>query len=136
MRQQMRTFDTYTHINDLKEAGFDEKQAAVIIKSLVDSRETDISHLATKEQVVALENKLTSKVDKLTSRVENIEKTMATKEQLDSSIAKLEGKIYALDASLQKQMMEMQMTIIKWVVGTMIAFSGIILAGFKYIAGI
>lgn len=93
MRQQMRTFDTYTHINDLKEAGFDEKQAAVIIKSLVDSRETDISHLATREQ-------------------------------LDSSIAKL-------DASLQKQMMGMQMTIIKWMVGTMIALSGIILAGIK-----
>lgn len=125
MSQQMRTFDTYTHINDLKEAGFDEKQAAVIIKSLVDSRDNDLSRLATKEQVNAIEH-----------RVGNIEKTMATREQLDSSIAKLEGKIHALDASLQKQMMEMQMTIIKWVVGTMIAFSGIILAGIKYIAGI
>jgi hypothetical protein len=82
MRQEMRAFDTYTHINALKKAGFKEEQAAVIIKSLVDSRETDISHLATKEQ-------------------------------LDSAIARLET------------------TLIKWVVGTMIAFSGIILAGIK-----
>jgi capsule polysaccharide export protein KpsE/RkpR len=82
MRQQMRSFDTYTHINDLKKAGFNEEQAAVIIKSLVDSRDNDISHLATKDQ-------------------------------LESAIAKLET------------------TLIKWMVGTMIAFSGIILAGIK-----
>ena len=105
----MRTFDTYTHINDLKAAGFDEKQAAVIIKSLVDSRETDISHLSTKEQVTALESKLVSKVDKLTSRVENIEKTMATKED----------------------MKDMHISTLKWMIGTMIAFSGILLAGIK-----
>ena len=102
MRQQMRTFDTYTHINDLKEAGFDEKQAAVIIKSLVDSRETDISHLATKEQVTALESKLVS-------RMENIEKNMATKED----------------------MKDMHISTLKWMIGTMIAFSGILLAGIK-----
>ncbi len=98
MRQQMRTFDTYTHINDLKEAGFDEKQAAVIIKSLVDSRETDISHLATKEQVNVLK-----------TQVEALAKTMATKEDLK----------------------DMHISTLKWMIGTMIAFSGILLAGIK-----
>lgn len=93
MRQQMRAFDTYTHINELKKAGFNEEQAAVIIKSLMESRETDTSHLATKEQ-------------------------------LESSIDKL-------NASLQKQMHEMHVSLIKWMVGTMIAFSGIMLAGIK-----
>ena len=42
MRQQMKAFDTYTHINELKKAGFNEEQAAVIIKSLMESRETDM----------------------------------------------------------------------------------------------
>jgi hypothetical protein len=82
MRQQMRAFDTYTHINELKKAGFNENQAAVIIKSLMDSRETDTSHLATKEQ-------------------------------LDSAIAKLET------------------TLIKWMIGTMIALVGVIIAAIK-----
>ena len=100
----MRAFDTYTHINELKKAGFNEEQAAVIIKSLVESRDTDISHLSTKEQVNALEH-----------RISNIEKTMATKEQLDSSIAKLET------------------TLLKWMVGTMMAFASIIIAAIKFL---
>lgn len=96
MRQHMRAFDTYTHINELKEAGFNEKQAAVIIKSLVDSRETDTSHLATREQVSALEIKM--------NKIDN---------KIDIAVAKLEA------------------TLIKWMIGTMIAFSGILLTGIK-----
>lgn len=65
----MRAFDTYTHINELKKAGFNEEQAAVIIKSLVDSRETDISHLATKEQINALDKKIDVSIAKLEAKI-------------------------------------------------------------------
>lgn len=102
MRQEMRAFDTYTHINELKKAGFNEEQAAVIIKSLVDSRETDISHLATKEQVNA------------------IEKVMATKEDLKT-----------LEVSIHKQISQLHASTLKWVVGTMIALVGVIIAAIK-----
>ena len=125
MRQKMRTFDTYTHINDLKEAGFDEKQAAVIIKSLVDSRETDISHLATKEQVISLEtqvNVLKIQVGAIEHRVGNIEKTMATKEQVE---------MLAKTMATKEDMKDMHISTLKWMIGTMIAFSGILLAGIK-----
>jgi capsule polysaccharide export protein KpsE/RkpR len=105
MRQTMHSFDTYKHINELKAAGFEEKQAAVIIKSLVESRETDISNLATKEQV----SEIKTQVAVIEHRVSNIEKTMATKEELK----------------------DVQITLIKWMVGLMIAFTGIILAGFQ-----
>lgn len=98
MRQEMRAFDTYTHINELKKAGFNEEQAAVIIKSLVDSRETDISHLATKEQLSEVKN------------------------QLVEQIARLDTKISDTHTNT-----------LKWMVGTMIAFAGIILAGIKLI---
>ena len=86
----MRAFDTYIHINELKKAGFNEEQAAVIIKSLVDSRETDTSHLATREQ-------------------------------LESAVAKLEAKISDTHTST-----------LKWMVSTMIALVGIIIAAIKF----
>ena len=89
MRQQMRSFDTYTHINELKKAGFKEEQAAVIIKSLVDSRDNDISHLATKEQINSLRNEM------------------------------------------KNMILETHASTLKWMIGTMLAFSGIILAGIK-----
>lgn len=101
MRQTMHPFDTYKHINELKAAGFEEKQAAVIIKSLVESRETDISHLATREQVSELKTDI--------ALIKEQMKSFSTKEELK----------------------DVQITLIKWMVGLMIAFTGIILAGFQ-----
>jgi UPF0288 family protein (methanogenesis marker protein 3) len=97
----MHSFDTYKHINELKAAGFEEKQAAVIIKSLVESRETDISHLATREQVSELKTDI--------ALIKEQMKSFSTKEELK----------------------DVQITLIKWMVGLMIAFTGIILAGFQ-----
>lgn len=116
MRQQMRAFDTYTHINELKKAGFNENQAAVIIKSLVDSRETDISHLATKEQVNAIEHRLVT----IEHRLVTIEKTIVTKDQIN--ILRNEMKAMILDT---------QANTLKWMVGTMIALVGVIIAAIK-----
>lgn len=107
MRQEMRAFDTYTHINELKKAGFNEEQAAVIIKSLVDSRETDISHLATKEQINKLEASTKEQINALDKKI-------------DVSIAKLEAKISDTHTST-----------LKWMVSTMIALAGIFIAGIK-----
>jgi DNA-binding transcriptional regulator YhcF (GntR family) len=118
MRQQMRAFDTYTHINELKKAGFNEEQAAVIIKSLVDSRETDISHLATKEQV----NKLEASTKEHISEV---------KTQLIERMGKLEVSVHKEIADLHKAISDTHTSTLKWMVGTIVAFAGIILAGIK-----
>ncbi len=107
MRESIRMFDTYIHINELKKAGFNEEQAAVIIKSLLDSRETDISHLATKEQVAKLE--------------------VSTNTQF----AKIEGDIASLRSEMKAMVLETQASILKWMICTMIAFTGIILSGMK-----
>jgi len=118
MRQQMKTFDTYTHINELKKAGFKEEQAAVIIKSLVDIRETDISTLATKDQVNVLRNEIDGLKKDTKSQIDSLRND--TKSQIDS----LRNKTKAL-------ILETHASTLKWMVGTMIAFSGIILAGLK-----
>ncbi len=49
-------FDTHKYIKELESSGFNEKQAEVIVKSLLDSRDYDLSKLATREQVNALQN--------------------------------------------------------------------------------
>jgi hypothetical protein len=118
MRQEMRAFDTYTHINELKKAGFNEEQAAVIIKSLVDSRETDISHLATKEQV----NKLEASTK---------EQIFEVKNQLIERMGKLEVSIHKEIADLHKQISDTHANTLKWIVGTMIALVGVIIAAIK-----
>ena len=138
----MKAFDTYTHINDLKKVGFKEEQAAVIVRSLMDSRETDLANLATKDQV------------------NNIERTMATREQLVEAIAEVRAEIKEqitelrteingqitgvkeqiaeLRAETNRQITELrteikdlQINLVKWMIGLMIAFSGIIFAGIQ-----
>lgn len=117
----MKAFDTYTHINKLKEAGFNEKQAAVIIKSLVDSRETDISHLATREQVNELKNDTKKQISEVKDQVIALEiKLNKIDSKIDIAVAKLESKIS-----------EMHTSTLKWMIGTMVAFSGILLTGIK-----
>ena len=125
MRQEMRAFDTYTHINELKKAGFNEEQAAVIIKSLLDSRETDISHLATKEQVAKLETSTKEQVAKLET---------STKEQIfevKTQINTLDKKIDVSVAKLEAMILDTHASSLKWMVGTMIALVGIIIAAIK-----
>ncbi|MHC0449637.1 MAG: hypothetical protein ACRY3E_06150 [Candidatus Lariskella arthropodorum] len=48
-------FDTHKHIKELQACGFDEKQAEVLVKSLLHSRDYDLERLATKEQVNLLQ---------------------------------------------------------------------------------
>ncbi len=97
MEPEMYIFDSYQYVKDFQSAGFNEKQAELIVRSLLKSRDTDLSHLATKEQFVALKEQ------------------MATKDQLETAVARLEASM------------------IKWMVGFMITFSGIIIAAFKII---
>jgi len=60
MKAIMHTFDTHKHIKELQATGFDERQAEVIVKSLFESRDYDVSKLATKEQVFVLEKDVKS----------------------------------------------------------------------------
>ena len=61
-----KTFDTHKYIKSLQESGFNEKQAEMLVKSLLESRDFDLSILATREQVA----KLDGKIDKVESNLE------------------------------------------------------------------
>jgi chromosome segregation ATPase len=84
-----KTFDTHKYIKSLQESGFNEKQAEMLVKSLLESRDFDLSILATREQVARLDGKidkiesnLNTKIDKVES---NLEKQIsATREQVSN----------------------------------------------------
>jgi len=61
-----KTFDTHKYIKSLQESGFNEKQAEILVKSLLESRDFDLSILATREQVARLDGK----IDKVESNLE------------------------------------------------------------------
>ncbi|MBY0580226.1 MAG: CCDC90 family protein [Rickettsiales bacterium] len=61
-----KTFDTHKYIKSLQESGFNEKQAEMLVKSLLESRDFDLSILATREQVARLDGK----IDKVESNLE------------------------------------------------------------------
>ena len=103
---QVHAFDTHKYVKELQATGFKENQAESIIRSILESRSNDVSHLATKEQVNALDTK-----------IDALEKAMSTKDELKS---------------LEIKIIESQNTMIKWMIGTMFAFSGLIMAAFKF----
>lgn len=109
MEPRIFMFDTHQHVKDLQSAGFNEKQAEVIVKSLLESREVDMSHLATKDQVSALDNKIND-IDK----------------KIDISVAKLETRIS-----------ETQNSTLRWMLASMFTFTsiiiGVIIAAIKYV---
>ena len=102
-----QTFDTYKSVKALVAQGFKEPQAEVIVNAIAESREFDLSKLATKEQVNALAKVVEEK---------------ATKEQVNA----LRDEMRALIA-------ESHASILKWMVATMITFSGVIIAAVAYL---
>lgn len=81
VKQEMYTssnFDTHQIMKSFINAGIEEVQAEAIVMAIAQSKDYDLSKLATKEQLELVKQQVT-----------NIEKVMATKEDL----AKLEANI-------------------------------------------
>jgi predicted PurR-regulated permease PerM len=80
-----KTFDTHKYIKSLQESGFNEKQAEMLVKSLLESRDFDLSILATREQVAQLDGKidkvesnLNAKIDKVESKIDALSNTISS----------------------------------------------------------
>ena len=108
-----KTFDTHKYIKSLQESGFNEKQAEMLVKSLLESRDFDLSILATREQVSKIESNLNAKIDKVES---NLEKQIsATREQVsnvDNKIKELSNTISSNKYDIIKWMVTLFITII------------------------
>ncbi len=76
------SFDTHKYFKELEASGFNEKQAEVLVKSLLDSRDYDLSKLATRDQVMAIEKD-----------IEYLKANMSTKAELKEEIANVKYDI-------------------------------------------
>jgi len=64
-----KTFDTHKYVKSLQESGFNEKQAEVLVKSLLESRDFDLSILATREQVSEVKSELQKEIAEVKNEI-------------------------------------------------------------------
>ena len=108
-----RTFDTHKYIKSLQETGFNEKQAEMLIKSLLESRDFELSTLATREQVAKVEAKLGKEISAIREQVAKVEVKLdkeisATRDQITKVESKLEKKIDRVESKLEKQIIQVK----------------------------
>ncbi|WP_039458957.1 CCDC90 family protein [Candidatus Jidaibacter acanthamoebae] len=99
----LQAFDTYKYIKELKGGGFYESQAEVIVKSLLESREYNISKLATWEQISLMELTVNNKIDRLERALKNSE-------------GKLDSKILQVEQNLKAEITGSQLNMLKWMI--------------------
>lgn len=114
----MQNFDTLKQLKELQAFGFNEKQAEGIVHSLSAARDFDLSRLSTKDQVANLDKRIDYLEKRFEDEFNKLDKKMeqfVTKEHLTGALA------------------EMQVNTLKWMIGIMFTFSGIIIAAMKFI---
>lgn len=97
-----KTFDTHKYIKSLQESGFNEKQAEMLVKSLLESRDFDLSILATREQVSKIESNLEKQISATREQVSNV----------DNKIKELSNTISSNKYDIIKWMVTLFITII------------------------
>ena len=125
-----KTFDTHKYIKSLQESGFNEKQAEMLVKSLLESRDFDLSILATREQVskteASLEKQISTireQVTQLDGKIDKVESNLNAK--IDKVESNLEQKIIELKSELKESISSIKHDMLKWIVPMMLTIVGI-----------
>jgi hypothetical protein len=96
--EMKHSFDTHKHIKALIAQGMQEAQAETIVSTIVESKEFDLSKLATKEQLALVQKD----IDSLKKDIEYIKNNTATKEELHNVRIELQKDNEALRQELKK----------------------------------
>jgi hypothetical protein len=120
------TFDTLRAARRLKEAGASEPVAEAIAEVLRDSRELDLSRLATKTDLEQL--RLATKTD-----LEQLR--LATKTDLEQLRLATKTDLEQLRLATKADLAELKSEVLKWVIGLMIAQTAAIIAVVKLLLG-
>ena len=118
-----KTFDTHKYIKSLQESGFNEKQAEMLVKSLLESRDFDLSILATREQVSKIESNLEKQISATREQVSKIESNLNAK--IDKVESNLEQKIIELKSEIKENISSIKHDMLKWIVPMMLTIVGI-----------
>jgi len=133
------SFDTHKYVKEFVSIGMPEPQAEAIIRLVHESKSNDFSKLATKDQVLSLEQKLDSSVARLEQKIdssverleqkiesyrneskadiERLEQKMATKEEL----SKLETQMVTLFKGLETQIAKQDSSQKAWMMGIFVS---------------
>ena len=99
-----KTFDTHKYIKSLQETGFNEQQAEMLVKSLLESRDFDLSILATREQISELKIEIAQLDSKLSKEISAIrEQVSEVKSDLQKDIATTRQDVAEVKSELQKE---------------------------------
>ena len=125
-----KTFDTHKYIKSLQESGFNEKQAEMLVKSLLESRDFDLSILATREQVSKIESNLEKQISaireqvtQLDGKIDKVESNLNAK--IDKVESNLEQKIIELKSEIKESISSIKHDMLKWIVPMMLTIIGI-----------
>ena len=125
-----KTFDTHKYIKSLQESGFNEKQAEMLVKSLLESRDFDLSILATREQVSKIESNLEKQISatreqvtQLDGKIDKVESNLNAK--IDKVESNLEQKIIELKSEIKESISSIKHDMLKWIVPMMLTIVGI-----------
>jgi hypothetical protein len=111
-------FNTHQAVKNLVAAGLKEPIAEVVVDTIIENNTSNLANVATKADIDKLEFATKTHIDKLDSKIDKLEFT--TK----ASIEKLEFK-------MQTEIEKAKNDTIKWVVGSMFAIAGIMIAILK-----
>jgi hypothetical protein len=138
---KMFYIDTHKTVTSLVKTGFDTKQAEAIVETFCEARRGEIEHLATKEDLKKVEDKLhrleekvdrlDEKVDKLEARLDEridklearLDRDFATKEDLKKLEIKMTHEMRELKSDLIAHMHKMEATIKTWLLSFMLTIS-------------
>jgi phosphopantetheine adenylyltransferase len=119
-----KTFDTHKYIKSLQETGFNEQQAEMLVKSLLESRDFDLSILATREQLSKAENKLQKEIVATREQISATrEQISEVKSELQKDIAATREQVTHVENKLQKEIAatrdeikQSKVDMLKWIV--------------------
>lgn len=134
----MHAFDTHKYIKKLQSRGFNERQAEMIVQAFLESKEYDLSQLASKEQVNLLAKTIEERATKeQVNALQKIMKERAIKEQVESLNKSIEDKaskaqLVSMKDEVIKKIEELQKTVITKLICLLIFFSSIIWVAIKF----
>ena len=103
------SFDTHKCIKELQQNfGFNEKQAEGVVKAIIESKDYDLSKLATKEQLSVIQSDI--------ALVRKEMQTFATREQL----LEVENKILQSKITLKEEISKSKNETLKWMISLFI----------------
>ncbi len=97
-----KTFDPHKYIKSLKETGFNEQQAEMLVKFLIESRDFNLSILATSEEVAKIKSDLQKEIS------DTREQFTEVKSDLQKEIAIAREQVTEVKSNFQKEVAEVK----------------------------